>query len=207
MSNVWLITGLEAILMLIVIGSLAFVNWRKKQQRNTEFDQLLDDVTDQQQPRRNKLTKRFMDKFGVDQSKAIDLSEQMLTAEKVFLQFFIAQQMQQQSVAGFYENLCQLLDSYLVAHPTAIAGTSDDEPFSAATPAVADDAIADQATPETATEAVIDPLEPTASSEEDTDIADDMILADEPMLADTEADNPEEPSPEEEPPDWGDVFD
>jgi hypothetical protein len=103
------------VLMLILIVLILF--WRKKQQRHIEFERLLEDVKDRQASRSASLSRRLVEKFKTDALAAQALSEDLITAEKRFLQQFIEQQLQQKSVENIYEQLCDLLDSYLLAMP------------------------------------------------------------------------------------------
>ena len=103
------------VLMLILIVLILF--WRKKQQRHIEFERLLEDVKDRQESRPSSLSRRMVEKFRMDALAAQALSEDLITAEKRFLQQFIEQQLQQKSVENIYAQLCDLLDSYLLAMP------------------------------------------------------------------------------------------
>ena len=103
------------VLMLILILLILF--WRKKQQRHIEFERLLEDVKDRQESRPSSLSRRLVEKFKIDALTAQALSEDLITAEKRFLQLFIEQQLQQKSVENIYAQLCDLLDSYLLAMP------------------------------------------------------------------------------------------
>jgi arginine deiminase len=103
------------VLLLILIVLILF--WRKKQQRHIEFERLLEDVKDRQESRSASLSRRMVEKFKMDALAAQALSEDLITAEKRFLQQFIEQQLQQKSVENIYAQLCDLLDSYLLAMP------------------------------------------------------------------------------------------
>ncbi len=112
--NTVLIYGLsEALLALAFIAGLIFFKSRERRRRHADFEKLLDDIKDRQDLRAKKLVRHMIGNQQFDQADAEKLSADLIEAEKLFLQKFITQQLQQQPVADFYENLCQLLDSYL----------------------------------------------------------------------------------------------
>ncbi len=103
--------------ILSVVSVLLIIFWRKKQQRHNEFERLLEDVKDRQSSRSASLSRRVIEKFKLDAPAAQKMSEALIAAEKLFLQQFIEQQLQQKSVENIYQQLCELLDSYLLAMP------------------------------------------------------------------------------------------
>ena len=114
--NTVLITGLsETLLALLFIAGLIVYKSRERRHRHADFEKLLDDIKDRQGLRANKLIRHLGGRQHIGQADAQRLSEQLIEAEKTFLQQFLSQQLEQQSVASFYENLCQLLDTYLDA--------------------------------------------------------------------------------------------
>jgi len=113
MNPLWLIGSLTTALVVILITGVLLLIWRNKNQRHREFERLLDDIKNRQTTRGNLLARRLADKLNVDKTDALGLSEQLITAEKLFLQQFFDQQMQQKPIEQFYEQLCELLDSYL----------------------------------------------------------------------------------------------
>ena len=123
MSSVLIISLLEAFLVIALVATVLYLKWREKHYRHADFEKLLDDIKDRQDTRGNKLSRRFVDKYHLDQASAQNLSERLLAAEKQFLQQFIEQQLQQHSVANFYENLCDLLDNYLNSPTQTISET------------------------------------------------------------------------------------
>lgn len=105
--------GLSTLVVFVFISLFLFLSWRKKRRQHREFERLLDDVKDRQLGRANKL-KRQLGKWLQLQPEDIEaLSQQLLTAEKRFLQQFIDQQLQHASNEHFYAQLTELLDVYL----------------------------------------------------------------------------------------------
>jgi hypothetical protein len=98
---------------------LLIVNRRNKRQRLAGIEELLEDIKDRQQRRGDRLVLALVGKHHLDEQTAQALSENLMAAEKQFLYGFVEQQMQQQAVGGFYENLCGLMDSYLDVLPNA----------------------------------------------------------------------------------------
>ncbi len=128
MSPILLISLLEALLVVTLIATVLYLKWREKRHRHADFEILLEDINDRQGLRGNKISRRLVDKYRLDPAIAQNLSERLITEEKQFLQQFIEQQMQQQSVANFYENLCVLLDSYLISPAQATPKTKTETP-------------------------------------------------------------------------------
>ncbi|AMK75997.1 MULTISPECIES: hypothetical protein [Methylomonas] len=117
-------------LLLILLGELSLVlstglivllvvNRRNKRRRLAGLEELLEDIKDRQERRGDRLALALVGKHHVDEQTAREVSATLIAAEKQFLFGFVEQQMQQQTVSGFYENLCRLLDSYLDGVPTA----------------------------------------------------------------------------------------
>lgn len=117
MTTITLISLLATLSILLLIAIFLFLTWHKKRQSLKQFEQLLADITDQQNTRSEALTRRFTDKLHADPTDAQSLSKQLITAEKLFLQYFINQQIQQQPLDDFYTRLCDLLDSYFSITP------------------------------------------------------------------------------------------
>jgi|GEM_PF-1619909 hypothetical protein len=113
MQQMLLIALVEVLLlMLIAFIVLLSLNWRRKKRRLAALNQLIDDVTDRQGLRKQKLSAKLSKEFKLSNQSAQVLSEVLVTAEKQFLQQFIEQEMTE-SVVGFYENLCKLLENYM----------------------------------------------------------------------------------------------
>lgn len=127
------------IVLLTGLIVLLAVNRRNKKRRQAGLEELLDDIKDRQERRGERLALALTSKHRIDEESAASLSENLIAAEKHFLYGFVEQQMQQQPVGGFYENLCQLLDSYLdnLAKPAKPASKTDtaSDPDSPATAA------------------------------------------------------------------------
>jgi hypothetical protein len=113
MQQVWLIALIEMlVVLLIVLLVLLGMNLRRKKRRLAAINLLIDDVTDSQGQRKQKLATKLSREFKLNNQSAQVLSDVLLTAEKTFLQHFIEQQIRG-SVDGFYENLCLLLENYM----------------------------------------------------------------------------------------------
>jgi len=78
----------------------------------------LDNVDSQQEERKSQLAEFLINSYALETEKAKETSEFMVEAEKLFLQQFLKQQIEQTSVTDFYQNLCELLDQYLYFIPT-----------------------------------------------------------------------------------------
>ncbi|MGZ0078481.1 hypothetical protein [Methylomonas sp. YC3] len=114
-----LLIGLGELSLVLLTGLIAVlvVNRRHKRRRLAGIEELLEDIKDRQERRGDRLVLALVSKHHLDEPTAEAVSDTLIAAEKQFLYGFIEQQMQQQTVAGFYENLCLLLDSYLDGLP------------------------------------------------------------------------------------------
>lgn len=112
MTTILLISLAVTLLFIVLIAGFLILSWHKKRQSFTQFEQLLADITDQQNTRSDALTHRFIEDIHIDPTLAQSSSNQLIAAEKLFLQHFINQQIQQQPLDNFYIQLCDLLDSY-----------------------------------------------------------------------------------------------
>lgn len=162
MTTVTLISILATSLILLLISVFLFFSWYQKRQSFRQFEQLLTDIVDQQNARSNKLTRCFIDKRHLDETHAQNLSNQLISAEKLFLQHVINQQIQQQPLDDFYPQLCVLLDSYFNITPN-LENTRETAPISSTAIENTDDSVTTQDnTPGT-----------DASSEPEWDVASD----------------------------------
>lgn len=132
MNQPWLIiASIETLLVVIVVLLLLLgKNWRAKRRRHQEFESLLDDIKDRHEIRPEQLARLFNQKYRLEKPNAQALAENLILAERQFLYQFVEQQLQQQAVTGFYENLCTLLDSYLNALPHPQQATNPAKPES-----------------------------------------------------------------------------
>ncbi|MDT4290518.1 hypothetical protein RO575_13200 [Methylomonas sp. MO1] len=130
MNQSLLLIGLGELSLLLLAGLIAVlvVNRRNKRRRLAGIEELLEDIKDRQERRSDRLALALTGKHHLDEQTAQAVSENLIAAEKQFLYGFIEQQMQQQTVGGFYENLCSLLDSYLDGLPKAGEKPVADEP-------------------------------------------------------------------------------
>ncbi len=123
MNQPLLVIGLIELAAVLLVGCsvLMGIKWRNKRRRQAGIEALLDDIKDRQTPRVDRLARALVGKFGVDESAAKPMVDSLIAAEKQFLQLFVKQQMQQQPIDSFYENLCVLLDGYLDNMPGPVA--------------------------------------------------------------------------------------
>jgi hypothetical protein len=113
MQQVVLIALIEVlVVLLIVLIVLLSLHLRRKKRRLAAVNQLIDDISDSQAGRKQKLSAKLSSGFKLSNQSALVLCDVLMMAEKKFLQQFIEQEMTE-SVGGFYENLCVLLESYL----------------------------------------------------------------------------------------------
>jgi len=106
-----------AILLLVIVGVLLFLEWKKRKALTQQVDQLLEVVEEQQQERVKTLIQYLETEYSLDTSEATESGEYMIEAEKQFMQQFIKQQVEKTTLAEFYENLCGLLDQYMYFVP------------------------------------------------------------------------------------------
>ncbi|PPD35113.1 MAG: hypothetical protein CTY19_03165 [Methylomonas sp.] len=112
MSPILLLSIILTTLVLLGIGIILYFHWRKKQRIHLQLVEILDDITDQQSKRKTRLLRRFTDKLNLQQSDAQPIAEQLIAAEKLFLQQMMEQLLQQTPNERLYEQLCELLDTY-----------------------------------------------------------------------------------------------
>lgn len=112
MSAILLLSVIITTLVLSSIAIFLYVSWRKKHRSHLQLVELLDDITDQQSKRKNRLLRRFTDKLNLSHSDAQPIAEQLIGAEKLFLQQMMQQCLQQKPNEQIYEQLCELLDTY-----------------------------------------------------------------------------------------------
>jgi len=124
MQQTLLIIVIEVLLLaLLALIVHVLLNWRVKMRRHAALEKLIDEVKDRQGLRSEKIVDCLTEQYQLDQQVARELSAVLFTAEKLFLAQFIEQQIQE-SVDGFYENLCELLDSYLSVIPAKAINSS-----------------------------------------------------------------------------------
>lgn len=119
MTTSLLIALILTLLIILLTASLFYLNWQQKREHHRQFERLLDDFDGRQADRNNLLIQHLTDAYGMKRNAAEVLANQLISAEKLFLQQFIKQQLQHKSVEGFYQQLCELLDAYLDKLPTA----------------------------------------------------------------------------------------
>lgn len=114
MSPLLLICIVEFLLLLILVAGVLLLKWKEKRRRHTDIELLLDAIKDSQGGRNNLISRRLVESLWIDQEQAQQVSQCLIEREKRFLKQFVEQQLQQGSVVGFYEQLCELLDEYLL---------------------------------------------------------------------------------------------
>jgi len=107
-----------AVVLLGIVSFLFFLRWKGNKDKAAEFEKLLDNVDSQQEERKSQLAEFLINSYALETEKAKETSEFMVEAEKLFLQQFLKQQIEQTPVTDFYQNLCELLDQYLYFIPT-----------------------------------------------------------------------------------------
>ena len=120
-----------ALVLLVIVAVLVFLLWKRKKTSSKELEQLLDNVEDQQVERKAQLIQLLIKDYALNEDEAKESGSYMVEAEKQFLQQFMKQQIEQTTVTGFYESLCELLDQYLYFVPKKSADEveSDESQF------------------------------------------------------------------------------
>jgi hypothetical protein len=113
-----LIILMEALLVaLIALIVLQFLSWRKTMRCHEALEHLFVDVKERQALRSERIVGCLTHQYKLNTQTARELAAAFFSAETLFLTQFVELQTRQQSVEGFYQNLCDLLDSYLQAMP------------------------------------------------------------------------------------------
>lgn len=99
--------------VLVAIISFLTLSWLQKRKQHRQLEQLLDDIQERQNIRKNRLSRKFMRQFDMSENDAQGISEQLIAAEKLFLQRYIGQFLTQKPSDIVYDQLCELLDDYL----------------------------------------------------------------------------------------------
>ncbi len=107
-----------AVVLLGIVSFLFFLRWKGSKDKTAEFEKLLDNVDSHKEERKSQLAEYLINSYALETEKAKETSEFMVEAEKLFLQQFLKQQIEQTPVTDFYQNLCELLDQYLYFIPT-----------------------------------------------------------------------------------------
>jgi type II secretory pathway pseudopilin PulG len=107
-----------AVVLLGIVSFLFFLRWKGNKDKTAEFEKLLDNVDSHKEERKSQLAEYLINSYALETEKAKETSEFMVEAEKLFLQQFLKQQIEQTPVTDFYQNLCELLDQYLYFIPT-----------------------------------------------------------------------------------------
>ncbi len=119
MSTPLFVLVIEIIVILAgLVALLLFFRWKTKQVKTKALEELLDDMTSKEDSRQQLLFQHLQKGYALEDEKAIESSIQLINAEKQFMQLFIQQQIEQNSISDFYQTLCELLDQYLNTIPT-----------------------------------------------------------------------------------------
>jgi hypothetical protein len=204
-TTVILILAEVFVVLLGIVGFLFYLRWKRKKDKSTEIEELLDNIDSQQAERKLLLSEHLKENCDMQNEQAEESCGLMIEAEKQFLQLFLKQQIEQTPMTDFYTNLCELLDQYLyfIIPVQTEQNLSTDE-----TPLV----IAETIKP------VKDETVENKAAEDEFDIGNEFDIGDEfgtgeeitvaeEAEPETEVAGPEteETEPEEEP-DWGDAF-
>jgi hypothetical protein len=132
--TLWIVIGELALLALVGVIVLLLSNRRKKNRRLRELEDLVDRIHESEALRMDKLSLSVSHHRPLDKPATQQLVHELLAAEKQFLHDFIALQMLE-SVDGFYEKLCGLLDHYIrLLGDTAAAAPEETEQHSVTQP-------------------------------------------------------------------------
>lgn len=99
--------------VLVAIISALTLSWFKKRKQNRQLEQLLDEIKEAQNSRKTKLSRKLTRQFDMTETDAQGVSEQLIGAEKLFLQQYFDQLLKQKPSDIVYVQLCELLDYYL----------------------------------------------------------------------------------------------
>lgn len=127
MSPAYLLGLSFTLLVVLSIATALYLSWRKRNALHTGLAQLLEDITEQQQVRKTRLSRTLLEKFDLVEADAVRLSEQLVAAEKKFLQHYLHQSLLQKPNEHLYVELCQLLDVYIDSPAKQIRSKSDAE--------------------------------------------------------------------------------
>lgn len=127
-----IILGLS--ITLVVLSSIClalFLSWRRKNAVNRHLEHLLEDIAEQQNSRKKLLSRQLSNKFKLSEHDSDQLGEQLVGAEKKFLQRYVAQVIQQTPSSDLYPDLTELLNTYvnsICKHPQREEPESADLP-------------------------------------------------------------------------------
>ncbi|MCK9607874.1 MAG: hypothetical protein M0R33_15630 [Methylomonas sp.] len=99
--------------VLVAIISFLTLSWFKKRKQHRQLEQLLNEIEETQNSRKTKLSQKLTLQFEMTENDAQGVSEQLIGAEKLFLQQYIDQLLNQKPSAIVYDQVCELLDYYL----------------------------------------------------------------------------------------------
>ncbi len=112
MTLLWIIINILVVIILLM-GIYMLLNWKRKKNYATQLEHNLNQIMEGEEERKSTLKQYLTSHLKLSNQAALELSEDFVEAEKQFMYVFLEQQMKQNSVEGFYDNLCDLLDKYL----------------------------------------------------------------------------------------------
>ena len=101
------------LLVLLSIFIMLLHSWRKKNALHKNLEQFLEDINDQQNARKKHLARQLGIKLKQSKNDAEQLGEQLVDAEKKFLQCYVTQVIQQMPSNTLYTELTEVLDLYV----------------------------------------------------------------------------------------------
>jgi hypothetical protein len=99
---------------------MLFLNWRVKARRQSALEALVDEYNGVRDQRVEQTVACLTKRYNMEKLAAQELSALLYSAEKLFFQQFIEKQMLD-SLDGFYPDLCELLDNFLISIPVSAA--------------------------------------------------------------------------------------
>ncbi len=122
MSDTVMLIIIEVQLVIILLlGVLLFLNWKRKKKYASQLESILNQIMDEEETRKTSIQHYLTSHLKLNDQAALELCEDFVEAEKQFMYVFLEQQMKQGVIDGFYQNLCELLDNYLnhIPKPTS----------------------------------------------------------------------------------------
>ncbi|WP_148261948.1 hypothetical protein [Methylomonas methanica] len=113
--------------VLLTIISFLALSWFKKRKQHQQLETLLNEIKERQNSRKNKLSRKFARQFDMAEKDAQEISDKLISAEKLFLQQYIDQLLKQKPSDVVYDQLCELLDHYLISLPNQNKETSQNK--------------------------------------------------------------------------------
>lgn len=119
-ASIFIILVEVIVVLSVILIFLVFTAWKQKKNKNTEYEQLLNGIAEQEEGRKTQLIEYLTGHQGMENQAALELCEDFIESEKQFMYRFLERQMKQTTLSGFYGDLCGLLDKYLNLLPEAV---------------------------------------------------------------------------------------